>query len=288
MSFSPYHQTELRVLAKVRARALQSSNAEAGCDRPFYFFQFDVSCAGRGEEVEDEEPYTYEGCWDAWGQELQSLEARTDKQTITSWQMCAPCCYRRCTLWGIWRCRWWRRSPSCLRQAMSKQAYLFVKNACAWQVLRSDFNWAAALPPELPVDAAKAGKHYVTCTILDTFGRTIEVMCGRSGDHILVIYTCPSRWLGSPMRHWRPFARPGVFLGLYGNTIMSWTTTEKITYLTYGLSDLIHPVIPCIVWLAPSWQQPSSLPPLPSSHHKRLGNPPILTGREMNSFARWL
>jgi hypothetical protein len=48
MSFSPYHQTELRVLAKVRARALQSSNAEAGCDRPFYFFQFDVSCAGRG------------------------------------------------------------------------------------------------------------------------------------------------------------------------------------------------------------------------------------------------
>jgi len=59
------------------------------------------------EEVEDEEPYTYEGCWDAWGQELQSLEARTDKQTITS------------------------RSPSCLRQAMSKQAYLFVKNACA-------------------------------------------------------------------------------------------------------------------------------------------------------------
>ena len=143
------------------------------------------------EEVEDEEPYTYEGCWDAWGQELQSLtpmEARTDKQTITSWQMCAPCCYRRCTLWGIWRCRWWRRSPSCLRQAMSKQAYLFVKNACAWQVLRSDFNWAAALPPELPVDAAKAGKHYVTCTILDTFGRSIEVMCGRSGDHILVIY----------------------------------------------------------------------------------------------------
>jgi len=54
------------------------------------------------DEVEDEEPYTYEGCWDAWGQELQSLtpmEARTDKQTIiTSWQMCAPCCYRRCTL----------------------------------------------------------------------------------------------------------------------------------------------------------------------------------------------
>ena len=39
------------------------------------------------DEVEDEEPYTYEGCWDAWGQELQSLtpmEARTDKQTITS------------------------------------------------------------------------------------------------------------------------------------------------------------------------------------------------------------
>ena len=55
-------------------------------------------------------------------------------------------------------------------------------------MLRSDFNWAAALPPELPVDAAKAGKHYVTCTILDTLGRSIEVMCGRSGDHILVIY----------------------------------------------------------------------------------------------------
>ena len=55
-------------------------------------------------------------------------------------------------------------------------------------MLRSDFNWAAALPPELPVDAAKAGKHCVTCTILDTFGRSIEVMCGRSGDHISVIY----------------------------------------------------------------------------------------------------
>ena len=55
-------------------------------------------------------------------------------------------------------------------------------------MLRSDFNWAAALPPELPGDAAKAGKHCVTCTILDTFGRSKEVMCGRSGDHILVIY----------------------------------------------------------------------------------------------------
>ena len=130
-------------------------------------------------------------CWDAFGQELQSLtlmEARTDKQTITSWQMCAPCCYRRCTLWGIWRCRWWRRSPSCLRQAMSKQAYLFVKNACAWQVLRSDFQLGSSSSTRAAGGRSEGWQTLCHLHHSWHFGRSIEVMCGRSGDHISVIY----------------------------------------------------------------------------------------------------